>query len=532
MTAPRTARFAAVGILAAATAFTVLPGSAPAAPQPGSTARIAGASSGTTVPAAATASDSLRRFVEQRPDWRACEHEELDEAGARCATIRVPLDYRKPAGRTITVGFSRIKATDTRHRIGVMMHNSGGPGGITLDMPLLSVPAMGRELAARYDLVGMDPRGVGRSSALHCGTSGHWLRSAGYDTAGFRAQARYEARLVDSCRKRYGKNLSYLRHFTTRNTARDMDLLREVLGERRTSYFGVSYGTYLGAAYANMFPGRTDRLLLDSAIDPARWNVSMLRDAAPANERFLDAWARWAARRDGTYGLGRTAAEVRANVEGIARRAAKEPLTVGRYTADGQLVPMVLAATMADDRQFARAAKNIRVLYDASRGRTVRPTEDLALFLGRPTADMDTQNSLQLALQCGDVRAPRDLAWYRRNVERSRAKAPLFGPLFNGVNPCALWPNEPLEPPVRTGNAAPGLIVQSTGDPRTSYGNGLGLHRRMPNSRMVTIRAQVHGVYSMYPNRCVDRTVNDYLRTGELPARDTVCEKDRGRGAG
>ncbi|MPY63127.1 alpha/beta hydrolase [Streptomyces spongiae] len=469
---------------------------------------------------------SLRRFTGQRPRWTACDHKELDEAGARCATIRVPLDYRNPEGRTLTIGFSRIKATDTRNRIGLMMHNSGGPGGTTLDMPLMDAPAMGKELAARYDLIGMDPRGVGRSSPLRCGTSGHWLRSAGYDEEGFRAQARYEADLVKSCQRTYGKDLSYLQHFSTRNTARDMDLLRAVLGERKTSYFGISYGTYLGAVYARMFPARVDRLLLDSAIDPAQWYVTGFREATAANEEYLDAVAAWAARRHGTYGLGDTAAKVRATVESVARQAARTPLKVGPYTADGQQVPQVLGMTMADDRDFARTAETIKVLHDAARGRTVEPTETLSAALGPPSDEQEIQNSLQMALQCADRSAPRDLSWYRRNVERSRATAPVFGPVFNGVHPCAFWPGKPVEPPMTDGNDLPGLIVQATGDTRTSYANGQGLHRKMPNSRLITLKAQVHGVYGLYLNRCVYDQVNDYLRTGDLPARDTVCEKD------
>ncbi|MEV0260143.1 alpha/beta hydrolase [Streptomyces sp. NPDC050617] len=468
----------------------------------------------------------IDKFTQQKVRWEKCGVKDLDQAGARCASIRVPLDYSRPDGPTLSVGFSRIKATDTRHRVGLMMHNSGGPGGPTLDMPLESRAAMGEKLAARYDLIGMDPRGVGRSSPLHCGTSGHWLRSAGYDDAGFRAQARYEQRLMASCQQKYGKKMAYPRHFTTRNTARDMDLLRAVLGERKTSYFGVSYGTYLGAVYANMFPGHVDRLLLDSAMDPGRYGVQAFRDMGRVNEEFMDAWARWAAPRNSAYGFGDTPAKVRATVEGIARQAAREPLKVGPYTADGQQVPAAYAMMMSDDRDFAEAAKNIRILYDAAQGRTVEPTEALAAAFGRPDAAMDNQNSLQMSLICADRQAPRDLSWYRKNVEASRAKNPLYGPLANGVSPCAFWPGgKPAEPPMLSGNDVPGLIVQSTGDPRTSYANGQGLHRKMPNSRLITLKARVHGVYGTYQNACVDRQVNDYLSTGRLPAKDTTCEK-------
>lgn len=528
-------RSGALSALAGAVVLTALPsasGAAQAAPTnatttAATTANGAGTAQGHATRAAATTmSPALRKFVEQRPRWRKCGEKELDEAGARCAGINVPLDYRNPDGRTLRIGFSRIAATDREHRIGLMMHNSGGPGGVTLDMPLLDEPAMGKELAGRFDLIGMDPRGVGRSSPLRCETDGHWLRSAGYDEAGFRAQARYEADLVKSCQRVYGKKMPYLRHFTTRNTARDMDLLRAVLGDRKTSYYGISYGTYLGAVYAKMFPRNVDRLLLDSALDPARWNVQAFRDATRANEEYLDSWAAWTARRDATYGLGRTGAKVRATVEGIARRAAREPLRVGEYTADGQQIPQVLAMSMADDRTFGEAAKTVRLLHRASRGQEVEPDEMLTDALGKPEGDIDVQNSLQLALQCGDRESPHDLSWYRRNIERSRAEAPLYGPLFNGVHPCAFWPNKPVEKPVLSGNDVPGLIVQATGDPRTSYANGVGLHRKMPRSRLITLKAQVHGVYGLYPNRCVDGQVNDYLRTGTLPAKDSVCEKD------
>ncbi|NSC24720.1 alpha/beta fold hydrolase [Streptomyces albus subsp. chlorinus] len=523
----RAGRSLAVGLLAGAAvlAASPVPGQA-STPEP-KTGDAGSVKSSAAGPVAGSAGD-LSRFVAQRPEWKKCGHKELDEAGARCATIRVPLDYRHPEGRTLTLGFSRIKAEDTEHRIGLMMHNSGGPGGITLDMPLMDEPVMGKKLAGRFDLIGMDPRGVGRSSPLHCGTKEHWLRSAGYDEAGFRAQAASEKELVRACQRVYGKKMPYLRHFTTRNTARDMDLLRAVLGERRTSYFGISYGTYLGAVYAKMFPQRVDRLLLDSAIDPARWHVQGFRDATAANEEFLDAWSAWAARRNGTYGLGDTPREVRATVDGIARKAAREPLKVGEYTADGQEVAPALAMAMYDDREFARAGKSIKVLHEASLGRPVRPTEDLKAALGPPEDEQDVQNSLQMALMCADRAAPRDLSWYRRNVERSRAGAPLHGPLFNGVNPCAFWPVEPLEPPVTTGNAVPGLIVQATGDPRTSYANGQGLHRKMPNSRLITFKARVHGVYGIYPNRCVEKEVNSYLSTGRLPAGDPPARRTGG----
>ncbi|KNB53157.1 alpha/beta hydrolase [Streptomyces caatingaensis] len=510
----RSLRRAAVALTTAATCLTALPA------------------------AAAAAGDSpagLARYHHQRPQWESCVQgpddaagRALEKAGARCATLTVPLDYTDPGGRTITLAVSRIKATDTAHRAGALLVNSGGPGGPSLGLAA-DVRAAMKEVGARYDVIGMDPRFVGRSTPLDCHwPTGTWIRSAGSGRAGFERQAAFQQRLAESCGRAGG---AVLPHISTRNTARDMDVVRAVLGERRISYLGYSYGTYLGTVYTQMFPGRTDRVVLDGAVGPRDYGPRMLVPMLDANERALEHWAGWAARRDARYGLGATRQQVLATVRDIVRAAARRPLVLGggerTYRVDDSLVPALLFGELADDRDAARAslAASVAALGRAARGRAVEPprqlAEDLALMT---TGAHSAAGSAQAAILCGDVPAPRDPETYRRAVEDSRAGHPLFGPLVHNTNPCAFWPHAPRERPTQVRTDVRALIVAATGDPRTPYAGSRQLRSLLPSSRLLTVGgADHHGLYGEYGNACVDRRVNAYLSTGRLPASDTAC---------
>ncbi|MGK5639520.1 alpha/beta hydrolase [Streptomyces sp. URMC 126] len=490
-----------------------------------------------TGPDSGGGSAGLARYHQQRPDWKSCllgpddeTGRALERAGARCATISVPLDYSDPDGRTITLALSRIKATDTAHRAGALLVNSGGPGGASLDLAAGVREAM-KDVGARYDVIGLDPRFVGRSTPLDCGwPTGTWIRSAGSGPGTFERQAAFQRDLAERCARTAG---DVLPHITTRNTARDMDVVRAVLGERRISYLGYSYGTYLGTVYTQMFPGRTDRVVLDGAISPRDYGPRMLTTMLGANERALDHWADWAARRDARYGLGRTRGQVLDTVGDIVRSAARRPLVLGTgartYRVDDTVVPFLLFGALADDRDPARAAlaDSVAALRQAARGRAVEAPEGLAESLAATMTDAESASaSAQAAILCGDIPAPRDPETYRRAVEDSRAAHPLFGPLAHNTNPCAFWPRPPREQPTRVTNDARALIVAATGDPRTTYDSSRHLHGLLPSSRLLTVEgAEHHGLFGEYGNACVDGRVNAYLATGRLPASDGVCPK-------
>ncbi|WP_433314162.1 alpha/beta hydrolase [Micromonospora sp. CA-269861] len=482
------------------------------------------------VPAVAAA-DGLAGAQRQRLDWHTCQRgsadaagAELDRAGATCTELTVPLDYARPDGRTITLALSRLRATDTAHRLGVLLLNTGGPGAPGMS-DVLPIRQWLGDVGARFDLIGLDPRFVGRSTPLDCGWStGTWTRSAGPDRATFDRLTAFERDLAARCARRHA---DLLPHINTRNTARDIDLLRAVLGEQKLSYLGYSYGTYLGAVYTQMFPARADRFVLDSAVDPASYGARVLREAGPANEVALRDWADWVARHHDRYGLGGTGQEVLAVVDGILAAATRRPIEVGGYEVDRQSVPYLLLNRLSDDRDETQAdlAETVQVLRRAVVSGSATPTASLAdtlsfLFTGAQSAT----GSVQAAILCGDVPVRRDPGDYWRDVRQHRTSEPRFGELTRAINPCAFWPAQPRERPTVVQNAVPTLIVQSTGDTRTIYRHGQAMHRALTGSRLITLRdARIHGVFGNYGNTCVDDAVVAYLADGQLPARDLDC---------
>ncbi|GAA3019206.1 alpha/beta hydrolase [Streptomyces lactacystinicus] len=494
-----------------------------------------------TAPAEAAAQaagvpQGLDRYYQQRPDWHSCvqgpqdeEGAALERAGARCAEVTVPLDYGAPGGRTVTLALSRIKATDTRHRIGTLLLNDGGPGSPTLGAPP-RVHAALKDTAARFDIVGLDPRFVGRSAPLDCGWPiGFSITSAGTGRASFERQVALQRDLATRCRSAAG---DLLPHASTRDAARDMDVVRGALGERRISYLGLSYGTYLGTVYTQMFPGRYDRVVLDSALYPAHAGPALLPNMAPENERAFADWADWAAARHDTYGLGRTREDVVAGVLRTVRAAAARPLVVGAgadaFELDDTRVPMVVFMNLAGDSDADRAglAELVATLAEAASGRPVTPSDGITAMLRFLFTPQGSQaGSISQAILCADGTAPRDPEDYWRRIERDRARYPLSGPLLDNISPCAFL-DPPREAPTEVRRDAPALILSATGDPRTPYRDGVALHGLLPGSRLLTLRgADQHGLYGTYGNACVDDAVNAYLAGGRLPEADLTCTR-------
>ncbi|KUO09723.1 alpha/beta hydrolase [Streptomyces sp. DSM 15324] len=482
--------------------------------------------------ATAAGPDPLARFHTQHLDWHACAlgpddetGRELDAAGADCADVTVPLDYTDPGGRTISVAVSRRKATDTAHRSGPLFLNDGGPAGPSLPMPLTTADAMG-EVAARYDLIGMDPRFVGRSTPLDCGWNlgSAFLRSAGSHRAAYQGEVSLARDLAERCTRTQGDVLPYV---TTRNTARDMDVIRAALGADTLSYLGYSYGSYLGEVYTQLFPGRTDRVVLDGVSPPERYNQTLLRGAEAVNEAALRAWASWTAARHTTYGLGATRAEVLATVDHILDAAAREPLRVGEtYRLDEHVLPALFIGGLGSDLDERRAdlARTVRLLARAADRQPVEPDQGLARQLEFLLTSAGSASSSQMtAILCGDVAERRGVGSYWRAVEQSRRRFPLAGPLANDITPCEFWA-PPAEAPTVLDNDVPALLLAATGDPRTVYSGARAMRERWPSSRLLTVEhARQHGLYGEYGNACVDDQVNAYLRTGRLPALDPTC---------
>ncbi|WP_439378154.1 alpha/beta hydrolase [Amycolatopsis lexingtonensis] len=419
-------------------------------------------------------------------------------AGLECATLRVPLDYAHPE-RTIELTLSRHAGVPGKRR-GVLLMNPGGPGSPGLAMPAQLVQRMGGSgLPDAYDVIGFDPRGTAYSTPVTCAMTPEQrgavlgpYADGPRDVVATAAKARVVAK---QCGEASTKDL--LPHMTTANTARDLDRIREALGENKISFYGVSYGSYLGAAYASMFPDRGDRFVLDSVLGPVGLDVrANQRFAEGFDDRFPD-FAAWAAARDDVYHLGRTPAEVTAKFFELAAVRGPE---FRSDTWNG----------LYDDARFpALAAEWAGTARAAAAG----------------PLDGDTRAALQLQVICNDSDWPEQLGYYQRAVDRERARHPMFGPAAANVNPCAFWPVERAEPPVRVGGPGPAnvLLVQNERDPATPLSGARETRAALgARARMVTVAAGGHGVFTR-DNACGNAAVLEYLRDGVFPAVDRFC---------
>ncbi|MFJ8435898.1 alpha/beta hydrolase [Kitasatospora sp. NPDC094019] len=518
----RAAESAAAVAVLAMTLLTASAAPALAAPPPAATA--------------VTTVDPLAALRAQQPPWHPCaigsddtDGAALDAAGARCTGITVPLDYRHPDGRTLAIAVSRLPATDPAHRLGTLFYNPGGPGVPARALSLAlrqAAPALG----ARYDIVAMDPRFVGASSPLDCGWPASGPGSAGPDRLGFDRSAELAKDLAARC----APYRTLLPHASTRNTARDLDLVRAVLGEATVAYLGSSYGSYLGEVYLQMFPHRVGRAVFDAAMDPDRFGPDLTATQGPAMAAALTAWAARAAGHDDRHHLGASTAEVLASVERVRLAAERAPLTVGTRRVDARALPQVLWTVSAgdDDNTYEEFSALVRVLRDAAEGRPAEPTPLLeAVLTGLASPDTGGYAAVQTAIMCADRAVPRDPLAYYRDIQAHRADEPLFGPLTRNLTPCTFWPAEPAEAPTRVRNAVPVLLVGADGDPAATYPGQLSAHRALTGSRLVTLRGAFrHTVYAgLFAPRdtCVDAAVDRYLLDGVLPARDTDCPSPR-----
>lgn len=434
-----------------------------------------------------------------------------------CATLRVPMDYRRPGGEQISLAVSRISTAKPGMRRGALLLIPGGPGGAGLARPTTHGLRLPQEVRDRYDLVGFDPRGVGASTPVSCGFDPRDLDAVAFlpwpapggDIADATERARRKA---DAC-VRDGSPL--IRHITTRNEARDIDRIRRALGERRLSYWGTSYGTYVGTVYATMFPERTDRVVLDSNDDPDPRRVArgwLANFAVGAEDRFPD-FARWAASRDATLGLGATPEAVRDTYLTLAATLDETP----RPDLTGNTLRAVMFNSLYADAAFPQLAA---FLVAARTGTPAPPLPALPPSFGNLLA-------VQMATACNDTTWPTEDHDYAGDVARNRASYPLTGGMPVNIMPCAFWPYRPAEPATRVTQGGPKniLMIQNRRDPATPLAGAQRLLQAFGSrARMVVVESGGHGAYVVNGNACGDAAVTAFLVSGTRPAQPTsIC---------
>lgn len=448
-----------------------------------------------------------------------------------CGTVEVPLDYLDPGGETIEVAVSKLPATTSRDRRGVLLLNPGGPALPGLDTPGVVAPTLPPSVLAGYDLIGFDPRGVGHSTPQSCGLDDPSLAglfpypAADGSIAGNVDRARTAA---ERCAANAGDDLRY---FTTANTARDMDRIRAALGEQKISYWGQSYGTYLGTVYASLFPERTDRVVLESNVDPSKvWAHATDNWGRAMSERFPDA-ARFAAGQHATFELGGSVDEVTQKYLALADHLDRTPAPVPgtELALTGSVLRTVTYSLLLHDENLPVLAQFWKAAAGLADG-TLTEAEGQVLqqvFTAPPPTPgvpADNQATMFLALTCGDAQWSDDVDEYTRRVSEDRAAWPLTAGMPANIWACAFWP-QPIEEPVRVTGEGPRnvLILQNRRDNATPWQDGLGLHEAL-GGRAAFVGADNGGHY-VYDqgSACVDEATVTFLTAGRLPDEKVYC---------
>jgi pimeloyl-ACP methyl ester carboxylesterase len=477
--------------------------------------------------------------------WSTCH---ADLGPFECGTVQVPLDHGQPNGGKISLALVRLPATDPARRIGSLFLNPGGPGGSGVDFALFAGPALlTPEVRARFDLVGFDPRGVLRSSPLRCfGTPQQWqpyftpfaFPSTPAEEATWITADRY---FTAACAQRSGR---IAEHMATADVARDLDLLRQAVGDQRLTYAGYSYGSYLGVTYANLFPGRVRALVVDGVLDPIAWATGRGDEGTrlPFAARLgTDRAAR--ATLGEFFRLCDAGGSACAFSGGAAARFASLAARLRAAPFDFTLPD----GSVARVDYSVLIAATFGALYDSA------GWEDFAQLL----ADVETQagsaalvSKLQRLAARPALVAPRGFPRYPNVLEStpgiactdtdnpdhhrawSDAVAASDAPfgrywIWTFSSLCAEWPFADAARytgPFTATTTNPGLVVGTRFDPATSYAGATTVADLLPNARLLTVDGWGHT--SLFLSRCADDAVARYLTALELPRRGAVCAQD------
>ncbi|GAA0582862.1 alpha/beta fold hydrolase [Kribbella sandramycini] len=456
-------------------------------------------------------------------DWGACPADVSPGVpvppGLQCATIDVPLDYRTPGGRTIEIAISRLPSTKPEQRRGILLTNPGGPSS-GLGYPATLVAAkLPQSVRDAYDVIGFDPRGIGRSTPVSCeltaeqqryGNIPPYARSA----ADVTKRAGEVQQIAAQCAA--SPTAGVMRHISTANTARDLDRIRAALGEPKASYLGASWGTHLGALFTTLFPERSDRVVLDSNLGAGGWDYPSERLwGQGVEDRFPD-FAAYAAANHREYGLGRTPGQIKAKYFELAAKLDKKP--VGEL--DGTIFRLLLFAYSYGPTQLAPLAQLWKAV---DTDQPLPPIEGTAAVAKADGAD--NLVSGRYAMICNDSRWPTTVRAYQQKVAVDRVRYPLFGAAAANIQPCAFWA-DPTEPAVRITDEGPSnvLMVQNDRDPATPLAGAKALRKAFGDRAvMVTADQGGHGTYLFGRNQCANYPVTTFLTTGERPAHDYAC---------
>ncbi|MFF4305969.1 alpha/beta hydrolase [Streptomyces sp. NPDC001601] len=476
----------------------------------------------------------------QKLDWKSCPAPDEAEGGGEapsplpsggtweCATMKAPLDWSKPKGATIGLALIRSRASgDASKRIGSLIFNFGGPGG----SGVTTLPAFGTDYAAlrtRYDLVSFDPRGVGRSDPVECENDAqldnYFQQDATPDTSAERTQLIERTKQFNAACEKNSKAI--LPHVRTTDAARDMDLMRQVLGDTKMHYFGISYGTELGGVYAHLFPKNVGRAVFDGVVDPTQDPEQSSLGQAKGFQLALDNFAEDCTSKTTECPIGDTPQDVKDRVATLLADLDKKPIPgilPRRLTQSAATNGIAQSLYSKDFWEYL--TEGLEEAYDGD-GKILMLLSDS--MNGRSeNGEYSNITAANIAINCADEKPRYTADYVQQKLPEFRAASPLFGDyLAWGMVSCTNWavPGAADHPDVSAPGSAPILVVGNTGDPATPYegakkmvdalGKGVGVE--------LTYKGQGHGAYDS-KDKCVQGAVNGYLLEGTVPKAGTVC---------
>jgi pimeloyl-ACP methyl ester carboxylesterase len=504
------ALLAGIGVLSACSSSSDTAGPQPAVSASGSSTATASASTEATA-----AASSLAGFRNQKLSWHECHN------GLECSTLQVPLDYTKPEGRRLQIALIRQRASGDSD--GSLIINPGGPGASGVQF-VTQAASVFSQLTTHYDLVSFDPRGVGESDPVRC-LSGPQLDAyinlnPNPATATERRRSIAAARrFAEAC---YERNGDYLAHIGTKDQARDMDVLRAALGDKKLTYYGASYGTFLGAKYAELFPTRIRAMVLDGALNPAESGNDGNLVQAKGFEVDLQDFLAFCVR-SGHCPLGSSVSAANEGLRRLIARVTADPIPVGsRELGPGELFEG-LAAGLYSTGDWTYLQSVLGAAQQGNGAGVLTFSDSLTQRNNDGTYSNLVESNI--AINCIDRPWPRKASAYVRYAKEFDRAAPYFGAAIEyGSMPCAFWRVPPVEPAhaVSAPGAPPILVIGTTRDPATPFVWAKALARQLSSGVLLTHDGDGHTAY-IDRDSCVDAVVADYVLRLDPPEAGTVC---------
>ena len=471
----------------------------------------------------------LEKFYKQKLAWAPCK----DKPQMQCADVKVPLDYKKPDGKTITVAMAKVPAANGKP-IGSLFVNPGGPGESGIDLVSGADKIFSKALRDQYDIVGFDPRGVGSSTAVDCVSDaelGKYLDSE-FDLStpeGKKAEKAQAEKFAKGCKDKSGDLLA---HVGTESAARDLDVLRGLVGDKKLNYFGFSYGTSLGGMYANLFPKKTGRLVLDGALDPQFGGARMGYEQTIGFEKAFERYAEYCVK-GGNCPLGSSVDAAKKKMRALFDQAFKKPFPTAdpKRPLNRNMLKYGVMLAMYSTAYRPYLDTGLSQLIKNNDGSFLLGWYDLAS--GRQGGKFrNNSNEARTAINCADYPASSPSVT-KRYQEKLKKEAPLFGAGSGGeeTDLCSLLPYHPKSNPgpYTAKGSAPIVVIGTRHDPATPYHWAQALHKSLSNSVLLTWEGDGHLAYSR-AGSCIESPVDKYLLTGEVPKDGLVCPVEQKQG--